>query len=198
MTKLFLTVTALAATLFFTGCGKEAPAPKAAAPVAEEVYVDPELQGAPKWVMMPFVEGTIAEVGSAGRNAGNDLSFQREEAMADARDNLAKQISVKVNNMFKSFKSVTGTGADATFDKSSERVSKQIASQTLSGTRVKDTWISRSGTLYVLMIVDTNSVTDMMEKATKTSFKNDKALYQKFLASKAQGELDKELEKLEQ
>jgi hypothetical protein len=35
-----------------------------------------------------------------------------------------------------------------------------------------------------------------MEKSVKTSFKNDKALYQKFLASKAQGELEAELEKL--
>jgi hypothetical protein len=160
-------------------------------------YVDMELKDAPKWVMNPEVEGYIAELGSASRNAGNDFSFQRTEAMADARDNLTKQISIKVNNMFKSFKTATGSGKDSTFDKSSETVSKHIASQTLSGTKVKDTWISRSGTLYVLMVIDTKAVSDMMDKAIKTSFKNDKAMYQKFLASKAQGELEQELEKLD-
>ena len=74
-------------------------------------------------------------------------------------------------------------------------VSKQIASQTLRGTRIKDTWISKTGTLYVLMIVDSKSVAKLMEKQIKTSFKNDKAMYQKFLAAKAQGELDAELAK---
>ena len=178
------------ASLLFTGCGSTQD------PMTPSVktYVNPELVGAPKWVMMPFVEGTISDVGSAPTNAGNDFSFQREEAMADARDNLAKQIATKVSNMFKSYKASTGSGSSATFDKSSERVSKQIASETLSGTVVKDTWISSSGTFYILMAVDTQSVSNMMEKTAKTSFKNDKAMYQKFLASKAQGELDRELE----
>lgn len=179
------------ASLIFTGCGSSS---SLSTPTVK-TYVNPELVGAPKWVMMPFVEGTIAEVGSAPVNAGNDFSFQREEAMADARDNLAKQIATKVSNMFKSYKSSTGSGSNATFDKSSEKVSKQIASETLSGTVVKDTWISSSGTFYILMAIDTQSVSKMMEESVKTSFKNDGAMYQKFLASKAQGELDRELEK---
>lgn len=194
--KRVLLSTAVISTLFFTGCTNQ---PNQANQQAGQVYVDPELQGAPSWVMMPMVEGTIAEVGSGKRNVAGDMSFQRNEAMADARDNLARLISTKVKNMFKSFKSSTGTGDTATFDKAAESVSKQIASQTLNGTMVKDTWISRSGTLYVLMAVNSDAVADMMEKTLKSnsSFKNDQALYQKFLASKAQGELDAELEKAE-
>ena len=115
--------------------------------------------------------------------------------MADARNNIAKLIEIKVDSMFKTFKSTTGTAKGGTMDKAIETVSKQIASRTLKGTKVKETWISRSGTLYVLMVIDTKAVIDMMDKSAKTSFKNDKAMYQKFLASKAQGELEKELEK---
>jgi hypothetical protein len=48
------------------------------------------------------------------------------------------------------------------------------------------------------MAIDTNSVIATTEEAIKTSFKNDKALYQKFLAAKAQEELAQELEKLNQ
>ncbi|VAY86663.1 hypothetical protein MNB_ARC-1_41 [hydrothermal vent metagenome] len=194
MKNLFKSLLLITIVISITGCGKNEPVKQ----TIEQAYIDPELKGAPKWVMIPEVKGFVAEMGSASRNAGNDFSFQREEAMADARDNLAKQISIKVNNMFKSFKSVTGSGTDVTFDKSSERVSKQIASKTLTGSKVKDTWISRSGTLYVLMVINSQNVTNMMEKAVKTSFKNDKAMYQKFLASKAQDELTQELEKFEQ
>ena len=176
-------------SIVFTGCWWNKP-------TVEDVYIDPELKGAPKWVMTPQVEGFIAEMGSASRNAGNDFSFQRNEAMSDARANLVKQIEIKVDTMFKAFKATTGGGKDATFDKSSESVSKQIASRTLNGTIVKETWISESGTLYVLMVIDTKIVEDAMEKTIKTSFKNDKAMYQKFLAAKAQGELSAELEKL--
>lgn len=191
MKRLFLS-TAIVGTLLFTGCATKD------AITGEQIYVDPELQGAPSWVLMPMVEGTVSEVGSAKRNAASDIGFQRNEAMADARDNLARQIESKVSNMFKSYKATTGSGESGTFDASVENVSKQIASQTLRGTVVKNTWISRTGTLYVLMAIDTQSVANMMEKSIKTTFKNDKALYQKFLASKAQGELEQELEKLNQ
>ena len=187
----------LLGSVLFTACSsKEEVEVKKTETSSGDMYVNPELKGSPKWVRMPYVQGTISDVGSAPQNAGNDFSFQREEAMADARDNLAKQISVKVNNMFKSFKSVTGSGENSTFDKSSEKVSKQIASETLNNTIVKDTWISTSGTFYVLMAVDTAQVSSKIEESVRTSFKDDKAMYQKFLASKAQGELAMDLEKL--
>lgn len=195
MKKVLLTASAamVATSILFTGCSSKTET------IQEDMtYVDPEFQGAPKWVMVPQVSGFIAEVGSAPNNAANDKSFQRAEAMADARDNLARQISTKVGNMFKSFKASTGSGADATFDKATESVSKQVASETLKGTVVKDTWISRTGNLYVLMAIDTTAVIDSAENKIKTSFKNDNALYQKFLAEKAQGELATELEKLNQ
>jgi hypothetical protein len=196
MKKLILTTASalFAVSVLFTGCSTKEEVDVAK---TQETYVDPELKGAPKWVMIPSVKGFVAEVGSAPKNAGNDFSFQREEAMANARDNISRLLTVKVENMFKSYKAATGSTKDATFDRSAERVSKQIANQSLQGTIVKDTWISRSGTLYVLMVIDSTSITKTIETSTKTSFKNDKALYQKFLASKAQGELAKELERLE-
>ena len=43
--------------------------------------------------------------------------------------------------------------------------------------------------------INTEEVKNKMEDAVKTSFKNDKAMYQKFLAEKANGELAAELEK---
>lgn len=187
--KRILLGTIVVATLVMTGCSSK----NQASSMMHSSYVDPELDDAPAWVLTPVVEGSISEVGSAKKNAGNDISFQRNEAMADARDNIARQISTKTSNMFKNFKAATGSGTDATFEKATESVSKQIASETLQGSIVKGTWISKTGTMYILMAVDPKAVIKKVGEAIKTSYKNDEALYQKFLASQAQGELEAEL-----
>jgi hypothetical protein len=109
---------------------------------------------------------------------------------------LASQISTKVSNLFKSYKATTGSNTDATFDASSSKVSKQLASQTLNGSRAVDSWTNGvTKELYLLVSVSNEPVKTGMDKAIKTSFKNDNAMYQKFLAAKADGELDKELAK---
>ncbi|HIP11417.1 MAG TPA: hypothetical protein EYG97_03450 [Arcobacter sp.] len=151
---------------------------------------------APKWTCNPYAKDSVAAVGIAKMNAGNDKSFQRSEAMADGRDALASQISTKVSNLFKSYKSTTGSGAQATFDAANSKVSKQLASQTLNNTISLDTWSHpKTKELYLLITVSNKSVSSAMEDSIKTSFKNDLAMYQEYKASKANGELDKELEK---
>ena len=150
---------------------------------------------APKWTCNPYLEGSIVAIGVAPKNAGNDYGMQRTEAMAEARDALTRQLSVKVSNLFKSYKATTGSSTDATFDKANSNVTKQLASQTLQGTKPVESWQSKDGTLFLLVGLDTNAVKSGMDTAVKTSFKSDKAMYQKFLAAKADGELDAELEK---
>lgn len=157
-------------------------------------FIPPELEGSPKWVMNPSMEGSMASMGSAPTNAGGDFSFQRNQAIADARNNMATQMKVKVSTMIKSFKAATGAKADATFDQSATQVSKQIASNTLVGSKTKDVWINKFGTMFVLLTLDTEAVIEQMDKAIKTSMGNEKAVYQKFLAKRAQDDLAKELE----
>ena len=180
------------ASILLSGCGKEAPVKQA----------EPDFRCkqdgilAPKWTCNPYVEGAIAAVGVAKMNAGNDKSMQRSEAMADGRDSLASQVSTKVSNLFKSYKGTTGSNDAATFDASSSKVSKQLASQTLTGSRAINTWTSpKTKELYVLVTVSNEPVKEKMKNAIKTSFKNDRAMYQKFLAAQADGQLDSELEK---
>lgn len=195
MTKIVLKTlsTVALASFLLVGCSSKEPVAKADEPDFR-CKQDGEL--APKWTCNPYVDGGISAVGIAKRNAGNDKSMQRSEAMADGRDALASQIQTKVSNLFKSYKGTTGTGSAATFDASSSKVSKQIASQTLNGSRSADAWTHPStGELYLLVTVSTTGVKAGMDKAIKTSFKKDDAMYQKFLAAKAQGDLDKELEK---
>jgi hypothetical protein len=187
---------AMVVSTLLTGCGSE-PKPK---PVKEEkadfrCRQDGVL--APQFTCDPYADGAIVGLGIAKPNAGNDKSFQRTEAMAAARNELAKQLEVKVSNLFKSYKGVTGSGKAATFDKATSEVSKQLASQTLRGSRqVGNSWRNpKTGELYIMVGISTAEVQKKMDSAIKTSFKNDKAMYQQFLAAKANGELEKELEK---
>jgi len=190
---------AVIGSIIFSGCNKSQPAPSQVQKTVQPV-VSCSIKGedAPDWICMPHAEGSIVAVGIAKPNSADDLSMQRAEAMADARDALARQIETKVANMFKKYVATTGAGKAQTYEKATQNVSKQIAKQTLKGTKQLSFWQHpKTGEIFLLVGVQTKSVEEGMEDAIKTTFKNDNALYQEFKAQKAQGELDKELEKYE-
>lgn len=181
-------LTASSIMMGFTGCSNKeqiAQAPK---------EIKNEFSNAPKWVLTQENEKGISASGSAKiGNAGSQFAITEAEAVA--RDNMARQLQVKVGNMVKNFTQQTGVGDAQTVDKVVTIVSKQVSKQELIGTQRKDMWISPSGELWVLMIMSEQSVM-AVKNAIKSSFKNDDALHQQVLAKEAQDELDKELEKI--
>ena len=152
---------------------------------------------APDFTCDPISNGSVVALGIAKMNAGQDKAYQRTEAMSSARDGLVRQIEVKVSNLFKKYKGTTGSGAEATFDKATSDVSKQLASQTLNNSKqIGKSWRHpKTNELFIMVGISTEDVLDKMDESVKTSFKNDKAMYQRFLAEKANGELASELEK---
>ena len=183
MKSLKYIVSVVLLSIMFIGCG-EGP---------NRGYVNPEFEGAPDWLHNPKAKGKIAEMGSAPANKMNNFGFQRELAMANGRTNLAKRLNVKVKSMFKTYTSSTSANG-GTMDATAESVTKQITKQSLVGTTQEAAWTSRSGTLYLLMVIDTKSVSGLMEKNAKSAYGSDAAAFQKFQAAKAQGELDRALE----
>ena len=96
------------------------------------------------------------------------------------------------------FGSIDNPGDQAVVDKVVVDVSKQLAKQDLSGSKASKKWISKTGTLYVLVVMqDPSKTSATIKDAVKTSFKNDEALWQQFQAKKAQDELDASLDKLD-
>jgi len=181
---LYLVLTVIASVVIFSGCAQKAPEP----------LKNPCLEGAPAWVIDPTMEGGLTGLGAAKIGAAG-LQFARTEAIANARDEIARTISIKVNNMFKNFTQVTGVGDEETVDRVSANVSKQVASQTLEGSKAKNVWISPCNEYYVLVVLDPTAVKQAVAKTTQSSLQNEKALWQQFLAQKAQDELDAEIEK---
>ena len=197
--KCFVATGLVAGSLLLTGCGATAPVAPAKAPASPYAQAPAEVQnklaGAPKWVLAPDAEGGIAAVGTYRPTAAG-LSHQRTMAQADGRDQLAQILNTKVNNMVKSFTQTTGVGTAETVDTVGAVVSKQVASESLSGAKQKDTWMGPDGTLFVYMVLDTSVVKAVATKALTTSLKNDNALWQQFQAKNAQDELSAEVEKM--
>jgi len=189
MKKLILPIAAV--SLFvFTGCGNN-PQPKT--PNFDQCKINGE--AAPQWVCDggASMEGGFFAVGSAPKSPLG-INFQRNEAIAQARDELARQMKVKVKNMIKSYMSSTGVGDNQTAERVATQVSKQLTSQVLQGSRLLKTWMGSDGTMYVLVGMN-KSIKDNVKNAVKTTFHNDQALWQEFKAKKAQEELDAAVDK---
>lgn len=180
-----------------TGCmGGKAPETATVTKDAPNQY-QMELEGAPAWVLDPSVEGALCAIGSAKMGPAG-LQFSVTEAAGNARDDLARQISVNVSNMLKNFTQQTGVGDQAAVDKVVANVSKQLAKQDLSGSKVTKKWISKTGTMWVLVVMpDPAKAKEAIKDAVKSSYKNDAALWQQFQAKKAQDELDAAMDKLD-
>ena len=135
---------------------------------------------------MGGAEGGLSAVGSAQiGNAG--LSFARTEALANGRDEIARMLQLKVSNMVKNFTQTTGIGDAQTVDKVSANVSRQLANQTLTGSKAKQTWISSEcNELFILVVAD----------QITSSYRNEQALWQQIQAKNALKEMDEQIEKV--
>lgn len=182
--KKFYILLAMVAMMVVTGCSNA----DKKEDKAEKKVVSEELRKFPSWVIDPTYEDAIAAVGTAKiGNAG--ISFARQEAMADARAQLAQTIEVKVNTMFKSYVNAVGVAGEDGIEKVATSVSKQVASQTLKGSIQKEMDVI-DGELYILVIIPNESLREETKKTVNTTLGNDKALWQEFKAEKAQDELD--------
>ena len=146
---------------------------------------------APTWICTDGnVTGMITGVGSA-ESSPLGFNYQKTEAIAAARDEIARKISIRVKNIFKRFEASTGVGKEKTVEKATENVSKQLAYETLRNSKLLKLWKSPKGTIYVLVGIPKEDAVE----GIKTSLESKKALYQKYLAKKSWKDLDKEIDK---
>ncbi len=190
MNKAAYLVAGVAMSAVLAGCGGKKEQ------VADCVFPDAPGMAAPGWICDTPVEGVeVSAVGSADKSrAGHD--FMKQMASTSARVQLAQRMKVTVQNMIKQYVETTGAADDETVDRALTSVTKQITNETLVGTRIYKTRTSPNGTLYVLLGMDENSVSQAAENAIKTSMRNERALWQQFKAQKGQDELAAEIAKM--
>ena len=175
------------ATTFLVACGSNQPAPQQ--PVASCVFADGSNQPAPEWVCGAPVNGIdLSAVGYADKS-GAGANFMKQMAATAARVELAQTMKVEVQNMIKQYAETTGTGDSETVDQVNTSVTKQITKETLVGSRIFRQMPTPTGGIVVLVGLAPDIVANIAEQSLKTSMKNERALWQKFQAGKAQDEL---------
>lgn len=152
------------------------------------------LNDLPQWYQEPSALGDkYAASGSAKPNKTEDIELQRIEASAVARAELARQMELRVRDMYKRATQELGTGEEQAIDHAIQYATKQIADVTLKNSQQKKFFIdNKTGVAYVLIALDTTMADEQMKTAVKSSLNNQDALWQKFQATQAWKELDAE------
>jgi len=163
-----------------------------------ECYFDGTDRKAAAWTCGFPVEGyPITGVGTFRQtNAGT--SFARAQAEMAARIQIANNMKVKIGNMVKNYAATTGVADDETVDAAASSTSKQITAETLYGTKVLRYLKSPNGTTYALVTMDEVQAMEVAKQAAMTSYKNNRAQWQRFMADKSHTELEREMDKMVQ
>ena len=152
-----------------------------ASPVGEGTPLEAELKEAPNWVVNGcdsfFGDQSSDQVCGVGSAEGSrNTALMRTTAIGRGRTEIARSLETKVRAMLKDYASTTTGGRDFGTSANDEQhivdVSKQITEISLSGTELTETWISQTGTYYVLVRLDvekfSHSVSQMEQLSERT------------------------------
>lgn len=173
MTKTSKLLLFIAACLFIVGCSSKYELGEGASKIEDSALEANNLANAPSWVLNGGREG-LSAIGSADITKAG-LQFARNEALAMARDELSRIISVKVEGIVSNAisQSIGNNAYDANVEKYGEQITRQIVSQTMVGTKQKDTWITSDGKqIYVLVELD-STLSDKVQKSIMQSISKD-------------------------
>jgi len=194
MFKIKNVVLVSAVALALAACNTAAPPAAAPAKVAECVFPGSE-KAAPLWVCDGPAEGVaVSATGSHPKTAAG-IDFQKTHAATSARVKLATAMKTRVTNMIKQYAETTGVGDKETVDAVYTSATKQITDETLVGSRIMRSAQAPDGTMFVLVGLDEAAAAKATEAVVKSSMNNEKALWQKFQAGKAQDELAADIAK---
>ena len=105
-------------------------------------------------------------------------------------------MKVHVANSIKQYAETTGVGDTETVDQVNTATTKQITDQDLVGTKIYRSAQGPDGAMYVYVGIDEAGAQKITEAAVKTSMNNERALWQKFQAGKAQDEMAADIAKM--
>ena len=117
-------------------------------------------------------------------------------AKEEASVNIARQIEVKIQSLFKRFREEVGISEDAEFSSQVTDVSKSVTSVVLRGLQTKKTTPMKEGTLYRAYVLVEMPIGDA-NAALVQNLRNQQNLYNRFRASQGYQELEEEVEKFE-
>lgn len=179
-------ITALVMALlavFLLGCGNKH---------IDNEAMEEEFENAPEWVLVGHDEDQFSAVGSA-RIGKSGLQFAKTAALAQARNELARRLGVKVHDLVSSVTRQMGMGDSQVADQMGRQVSRQVTEETLNGSRQEDTWISPSADIYVLVVMDEDAVKLSVRNQMLSTLKENREQWETFREKTGEFELDREI-----
>jgi len=144
----------------------------------------------PDWYLNTPEDATaIYGIGEAN---GEDLGLTRQDAEAGARDEIVRQIEVKISNMIKRSKLAVGGKVDANVIRTA---SNQVASQTVSQISIIEREVITSKKGYIVYALAKMSVKTLKDAALK-NLKSQEMVRQLDIDATLQETLDAEVVKL--
>jgi len=183
--------------VLFAGCGGKGKAPAAQPVLSPQSTPEGMEVQVPEWYAKPPSNPDYLYAPATFKST--DMGNSVEQATQVGRDELARQVAVKVTNMMKRFQEETGGDeASAEFLSTTTTVSKSIADEVISGSKSVEKKIYKEGTksfrTYVLMELPIGT----MNAALMDKIKENNNMYTRFRASQAFQELEQETQKYEQ
>ncbi|MAZ89285.1 MAG: hypothetical protein CL693_16770 [Cellvibrionaceae bacterium] len=153
----------------------------------------------PEWVVMPNIDNGLAD--SACVPFSGHFTIDRNQATAEARNSLVRQIELKAANMVKTYGHKTDTVSGSNIGANFETSARQIAEATLQGSKAIKTDvfdIDGRKNLCVLVTLEPEKTKAVFANIVKSSgaelaSNDERVLYEEFKAFKAQQELIQEL-----
>lgn len=182
MKKILISTTFAAITVLIAACSST-PKPAAVAQI-------------PAYEKMQSKAGDARKAGGlavVGLGESKDLDLAIRKAKANARQELAQMINIKVESLEKFFLEETGQAATAEILSQFSSTAKILTSQELSGSTVEEVKTEKTGgtvTAFVLMSLDPQVIADQLAKQ--------KELYTRFRSSEAFKELDSEIKRYDE
>ena len=144
------------------------------------------------WWTYPTAEDALYGVGIANKQS---IQLARQSAAGRARDEIARQVEVKVSNVLKDFMSESGIGEGAEALEFTENVSKQVANVTMTGA-IPVCYHKIGNDTYCLVEYNIAQVRAVALEEAKSAAQKEEVLYNEFKARKGFESLEKEIEKI--
>ena len=180
--------------LFLTGCSGTRETPKSSE--GEYTEISQPFSDLEAKAVAINEDGGLAALGE-GVSTRQDIA--KEKARNEALGKLTEILSQKISRMTKSFTEEVGSGTQPEINEMFTRVQKNVASQTLQGAITKETKMTKNDKTGqymagVLVVITPKTVNNSIFDELRNT---DKKLYERFRASKAFEELNKEIEDYE-
>ncbi|UCH10052.1 MAG: LPP20 family lipoprotein [Fidelibacterota bacterium] len=181
MKRIIILIALGSGLLLWTGC---------AGKMESGTTEDRESRDMPEWTLQrPSMEGFLYGVGQAKKQ---NPSLAKTVAAQRARDEVAAAVRIQVESLVKDFMQESGVGERAEALEFTQAVSKGVTDATLTGAAIKETYIAKDGTYFVLVEYSL----DQARRAAIETARQEEALWNEFKAEQGFEALERELGKL--